>query len=182
VSRGRQPGPQSGDGLERARRRDPDPILDARQVLDRITAADPVTPIVLVGHSMGGRTALHVADHPNVVGVVALAPWIEAGDPVLPLAGKSLFIVHGTIDGTTSPARSLAFAQECRVAGIAVARVEMKGVGHAMIRRNRQIHAWTTAAAAEMLGLVGVRGFDQVRTMLRGVTDDTLVGQPRLRH
>lgn len=160
----------------------PDPILDARQVLDRITAADPDAPIVLVGHSMGGRTALHVADHPNVVGVVTLAPWIEAGDSVVPLVGRSLFIVHGTIDRATSPALSLAFARACRVAAVAVARVEPKGVGHAMIRRNRQIHAWTTAAAAAMLGVVGVRGVDQVQTMLRGADDATLVGQPRLRH
>ncbi len=160
----------------------PDPILDARQVLDRITAADPDAPIVLVGHSMGGRTALHVADHPNVVGVVALAPWIEAGDSVVPLVGRSLFIVHGTIDRATSPALSLAFARACRVAAVAVARVEPKGVGHAMIRRNRQIHAWTTAAAAAMLGVVGVRGVEQVQTMLRGADDATLVGQPRLRH
>jgi len=65
---------------------------------------------------------------------------------------------------------------------VAVARVEVKGVGHAMVRGNRQIHAWTTAAAAEMLGLVGVRGVDQVRTMLRGVDDGALLGQPRLRH
>lgn len=160
----------------------PDPILDARQVLDRIAAADPDTQIVLVGHSMGGRTAVSVADHPNVVGVVALAPWIEPTDSVVPLAGRSLFVVHGTIDGVTSPAMSLDFARACRAAGVNVARVEMKGVGHAMIRRNRQIHAWTTAAAAEMLGLVGVRGVDQIQTMLRGVDDDSLVGQPRLRH
>jgi len=161
--------------------RTPDPVLDAREVLDRIVAADPDTPIVLVGHSMGGRTAVTVADHPNVVGVVALAPWIEPSDSVGPLAGRSLFIVHGAIDGSTSPAMSLGFARECRAAGVAVARVEMKGVGHAMIRRNRHIHAWTTAAAAAMLGVPGVGGVDQVRTMLRN-PDDALVGQPRLRH
>jgi acetyl esterase/lipase len=160
----------------------PDPVLDARHVLDRIVAADPDAPIVLVGHSMGGRTAVSVADHPNVVGVVALAPWIEPGDSVLPLVGRSLFVVHGTIDGSTSPANSLEFARAARAAGVPVARVEVKGVGHAMVRRNRQIHAWTTAAAAEMFGLVGVHGVDQVRTMLRGVDDDSLVGMPRLRH
>ena len=160
----------------------PDPVLDARHVLDRIAAADPDTPIVLVGHSMGGRTAVSVADHPNVVGVVVLAPWIEPADSVEPLAGRSLFVVHGTTDRTTSPTRSLDFARACRDAGVAVARVEVKGVGHAMVRGNRHLHAWTTAAAAEMLGLVGVRGVDQVRTMLRGVDDGALLGQPRLRH
>lgn len=160
----------------------PDPVVDARQVLDAIVAADPETPIVLVGHSLGGRTVLTVADHPNVVGVVALAPWIEPTDSVLPLTGRSLLIVHGTIDGTTSPAASLEFARACRAAGIAVARIELTGVGHGMVRGHRQAHAWTTAAAAEMLGLVGVRGVDQVRTMLRAVGDDSLVGQARLRH
>lgn len=159
----------------------PDPILDAWQVLDRIVAADPETPIVLVGHSMGGRTALSVADHANVVGVVALAPWIEPEDSVVPLTGRSLFVAHGAIDGITPPATSLDFARICRTAGVTVARVEIEGVGHAMIRRNRQTHEWTTAAVAQMLGLVGVRGVDQVARMLQGVDEDTLVGQPRLR-
>ena len=36
-------------------------------------------PVVLLGHSMGGRTAVAVADDPSVVGVVALAPWLPAG-------------------------------------------------------------------------------------------------------
>lgn len=159
----------------------PDPVLDARRVLDRITAADPDAPIVLVGHSMGGRTAVTVADHPNVVGVVALAPWIEEVDSVRPLAGRSVFIVHGTIDHVTPPAASLEFARACREAGVAVARVEITGVGHPMVRRNRAIHAWTTAAAAQMLGIAGVRGVDRVRVMLNGVGDAYLTGPQRLR-
>jgi acetyl esterase/lipase len=158
----------------------PDPVVDARRVLDRITAADPGAPIVLVGHSMGGRTALTVADHRNVVGVIALAPWIEKIDSVTPLVGRSLFIVHGTIDHVTPPAASLEFARACRDAGVAVARVEMPGVGHAMVRGNRAVHAWTTAAAAQMLGLVGVHGVDRVRRMLEGIDDDALVGPQRL--
>jgi len=36
----------------------------------------------LVGHSMGGRTALRCAADQAVVGVCALAPWIEPGEPV----------------------------------------------------------------------------------------------------
>ena len=38
-------------------------------------------PVYLLGHSMGGLTALCVADDPQVEAVVALAPWLNARDP-----------------------------------------------------------------------------------------------------
>jgi alpha-beta hydrolase superfamily lysophospholipase len=49
-------------------------VQDTRWALDEIRTAVGEVPVVLLGHSMGGRTAVHVADHPQVAGVVALAP------------------------------------------------------------------------------------------------------------
>ncbi len=51
-----------------------DRIADARAALDVVRREVGEVPVVLLGHSMGGRTAVHVADAANVVGVVALAP------------------------------------------------------------------------------------------------------------
>jgi len=56
----------NGDGGER--------IADARWALDLVRREAGDVPVVLVGHSMGGRTACRVADHELVRGVVALAP------------------------------------------------------------------------------------------------------------
>ena len=57
----------------------PSPVPDARWALDEVRRELGDVPVVLLGHSMGGRTAVAVADDPNVVGVVALAPWLPAG-------------------------------------------------------------------------------------------------------
>jgi dienelactone hydrolase len=97
-------------------------------------------PIVLVGHSMGGRVALRVADAALVVGVVGLAPWCDPADPVRQLAGQDVLIAHGTRDRITSPAGSLAFAQRAQDVGAHVERLEIDGETHAMLRRPRLWH------------------------------------------
>ncbi|MFB9684108.1 alpha/beta hydrolase [Amycolatopsis plumensis] len=128
-----------------------DPIEDARWALDRIHADHPGLPVVLVGHSMGARVALRVADDPAVRGVCALAPWTPRGEPVEAVAGRSVLIVHGTRDRMTSPAESHAFAE--RAAGVAarVARFEIANEGHAMLRRAR---VWTRLTVAFTLDLL----------------------------
>jgi pimeloyl-ACP methyl ester carboxylesterase len=52
------------------------PVQDARWALTQLYNQHPDASIVLLGHSMGGRAALRVADHPAVTAVCALAPWI----------------------------------------------------------------------------------------------------------
>jgi alpha-beta hydrolase superfamily lysophospholipase len=112
-----------------------DPVADARWALDRLRADHPGLPVVLVGHSMGARVALRVADDPAVRGVCALAPWTPRGEPVTAVAGRSVLIVHGTRDRMTSPAESHAYAERAQDVAARVARFEIGGEGHAMLRR-----------------------------------------------
>ncbi|MEQ0557852.1 alpha/beta fold hydrolase [Amycolatopsis sp. NEAU-NG30] len=112
-----------------------DPVADARWALDRLRADHPGLPVVLVGHSMGARVALRVADDPAVRGVCALAPWTPRGEPVAAVAGRSVLIVHGTRDRMTSPAESHAYAERAQDVAARVARFEIGGEGHAMLRR-----------------------------------------------
>lgn len=51
------------------------PVQDARWALTQLDDQHPDASIVLLGHSMGARAALRVADHPAVTAVCALAPW-----------------------------------------------------------------------------------------------------------
>lgn len=128
---------------------DLDPVRDARWALDRIRQRHCGVPVVLVGHSMGGRTALRVADDPAVVAVCALAPWIEPGEPVHGLAGRSLLIAHGDRERTTDPARSYGYALRARLVTTRVARFDVLGDGHAMLRRAGD---WTDLVCRYVLG------------------------------
>lgn len=136
-------------------RHEPDPVVDARWALDRIMDLHPDAAIALLGHSMGGRTAFAVADHPQVTGVLGLAPWLP-DDEALPRvrAGQQFVIAHGTQDTMTSAPLSLRYAQRLRSTGAAVARFELSGGRHAMLERPTW---WHRFAVATTLGLVGDR-------------------------
>lgn len=112
-----------------------DAVLDARWALDEIERRHPESDVVLVGHSMGGRAALRVADRPNVWAVCALAPWLEPNEPIAQLAGRSVLIAHGTRDRWTDPAASAAYVARARRAGIEMAWSEIQGAGHFMLRK-----------------------------------------------
>ncbi|HVT20486.1 MAG TPA: alpha/beta fold hydrolase [Mycobacteriales bacterium] len=127
------------------------PVADARWALDEVRAAHGDIPIVLVGHSMGGRTALRVADDPGVVGVIALAPWITAGDSVAPLAGKRALIMHGNLDFVTSPRASRRFARAAKESGVDVTYRTIHGDNHAMVLRPRTWHRLTARTALDYL-------------------------------
>jgi dienelactone hydrolase len=118
----------------------PAPVRDAGWALDQLTERFPGLPIGLVGHSMGGRTALRVGGHPQVRGVVGLAPWLPAGEPVAQLAGGRVLLMHGTADRMTSPAGTAAFASRAEAAGATVSLVSVQGDGHAMLRRAQLWH------------------------------------------
>lgn len=129
---------------------------DAAWALAAIRDELPGRPIVVVGHSMGGRAALHVAAEPAVVGVVALAPWVERGDPVAHLAGRWVRILHGSRDRWTSPRASAAYADAARAAGADARFLDMGPVGHFMVRRRGRWTALTNGLAVDALLAAGV--------------------------
>ncbi|HEU5108115.1 MAG TPA: alpha/beta fold hydrolase [Micromonosporaceae bacterium] len=118
-------------------RPDLDPVADARWALAEIRRTHPDAPVLLVGHSMGGRVAFRVADEPGVVAVCALAPWTTAKDHVGQLAGKTVLIAHGELDTVTNPADSAAYAERAAQVTEAVRQLVVPGENHAMMRRQR---------------------------------------------
>jgi alpha-beta hydrolase superfamily lysophospholipase len=128
----------------------PAPVADARWALDEIARLHDL-PVAVLGHSMGARTGVAVADHPSVRGVVALAPWLPPDDPVAPLAGKTLRAAHGRLDKITSPRATRAYV--ARAATVADAEfTDMGAVGHYLLRRVPQWNAYAAAGVREVLG------------------------------
>lgn len=130
---------------------EPAPVSDARWALGELSARYGV-PIALVGHSMGGRTAVAVADDPLVRGVVALAPWLPPGESTTPITGKVLRAAHGDLDPITSPAATAQYVE--RAARVADATYTGMGpVGHYLLRRIRAWNAFTADSVREILAV-----------------------------
>ena len=124
------------------------PVDDARWALDELRGEYAGLPVALLGHSMGARTAIHVADDPTVRGVVALAPWFPASESVGALAGRRLVAAHGNRDHITSARATQAFV--ARAARVADAEfVDMGPVGHYLLRR---ISRWNELARERLAG------------------------------
>ena len=114
-------------------------IADARWALARVRDELGEIPVVLVGHSMGGRTACRVADDTLVRGVVALAPWLPAGEPVGALSGKHLHAAHGRRDKITRADDTRAYVERAGAAASLATFTDMGDRGHYLLRG---IHAW----------------------------------------
>ena len=127
------------------------PVADARWALGEMQRRFPGSPVAMVGHSMGGRAALYVASYPSVQAVVALAPWIEQGDPTGQLAGRRILIAHGTRDRITSAAASASYAREAAHVAASVSYVLVQDDRHAMLRRAR---VWHELATGFVLGVL----------------------------
>jgi pimeloyl-ACP methyl ester carboxylesterase len=138
---------------------DLDPVADARWALGEVRRVHPDAPVVLVGHSMGGRVALRVADDPAVSAVCALAPWTPEADPVDQLAGRTVLIAHGDHDTMTEPALSYAYAVRAKAVTDAVCRFEVRDEAHAMLRRARE---WHLLVRRFTLGVLGITDMDHV--------------------
>ncbi|GAQ60448.1 alpha/beta fold hydrolase [Streptomyces scabiei] len=133
-----------------------DALRDTRRALDELAELAGPVPTVLLGHSMGGRAALRAAGHPRVSGVLALAPWWPAGEPVAQTAGRHVVALHGDRDRVTSAAET---AECVRRARGTAARAGMAVVGdgdHAMLRRYRVWHRTASSVVAHLLDPDGV--------------------------
>ena len=128
------------------------PVQDLTDMLDAIRAELGPVPVVLVGHSMGGRAAMAAAGHPLVSAAAGLAPWLPPGEPVGQLAGRRIMVAHGTVDFITRAAETWAFADRAR-AVTSVAEIQVRGGDHAMVRRASLWHALAATFACVALGL-----------------------------
>lgn len=133
------------------------PAMDAKRdalwALDEAARRHPGIPVVMVGHSMGGRAALHTAGHRGVRAVCALAPWLDGTDPVAQLAGRTVLIAHGDRERMTDPCESYAFAVRAKRVTERVCRFDVLGDGHAMLRRAGD---WHSLVCRFVLGEVGI--------------------------
>jgi pimeloyl-ACP methyl ester carboxylesterase len=129
------------------------PVADAREALAEIRSRYPGIPLGLLGHSMGGRTALHLAGEPDVTVVVGLAPWVARGDRPSGGPGLRALLMHGTRDRITSPKATRWMARELGALGVDVTWRPVLGEGHSLLRFARLWHR--EAAAFVVDSLVG---------------------------
>ncbi len=125
-----------------------DALADVAFALDALDTRYGGVPVVLVGHSMGGRAALRSAAHPTVRGVVALAPWLPGTEPVDQLADRDLVVLHGTRDRTTSPRASARFVTRAVPIARRAACLHVPWSGHGMLSRASTWHRLTAAFTA----------------------------------
>jgi dienelactone hydrolase len=122
------------------------PAADLSEVLDGLP--ERIRRVVLIGHSLGGRAVVATGNHPKVVGVLGLAPWLPADEPIT-LHGSghaaadnsgirsavTVVLAHGTDDRITDPRLTASYARRLRATGQAVGLVSVQGEKHAMLRR-----------------------------------------------
>ncbi|WSV01773.1 alpha/beta hydrolase [Streptomyces sp. NBC_01023] len=130
-----------------------DAAYDARRALDELAATAGEIPVLLVGHSMGGRAALSAASHPLVRAVVGLAPWCPPDEAAGHLGGRTVVLLHGDRDRTTDARGSADFVRRARESGTRACALTITGGDHAMLRRPGVWHALTAGTVAGLLEL-----------------------------
>jgi pimeloyl-ACP methyl ester carboxylesterase len=128
-----------------------DPLSDTHRALDELQQIAGPVPAILIGHSMGGRAALRAASHPQVHGVLALAPWLPPGEPALQLSGKRAVVVHGERDRVTSPRASADYVERARAAGARAGILLIRNGDHAMLRRSGLWHRTVATVVTDLL-------------------------------
>lgn len=129
-----------------------DALRDAENALIRMRRDLNLNPsnVVLVGHSMGARVAVHLAPR-DVGGIVALAQWWPHGDADLVPTQCRLLTVHGTADTWTDPRSSEAQTRRARERGVDATWVGMPNAGHYLLRDAGLWHRATTDFVATRL-------------------------------
>ena len=128
------------------------PLVDTHNALEQLAARHPGVPVGLLGHSMGGRVALHLADDERVRAVVALAPWVERPDTAHTHPGLHALVMHGTADRVTSAKASRLLADAMAAQGADVTYESVAGATHSMLRPYR---LWREAPARFLVQELG---------------------------
>ena len=128
------------------------PVHDTRRSLRTIRERHGDVLVALVGHSLGGRTALLAAQDPQVELVVALNAYVyDSDDP--DLAGTQVLLVHGDDDRVADPARVHRLAERLSATGrVSVVQSTVEGGKHGMVGHPRDFDgqaAWFVGMWAE---------------------------------
>lgn len=97
--------------------------------------------VALLGFSMGGAVAVHVAADPAVSTVIALAPWLYPELDVSPLDGRRFAVLHGSLDRSlpgipgVRPELSLHGFERARARGVDADRTVIDGAIHPIALR-----------------------------------------------
>lgn len=128
-----------------------DALHDAKSALHTMRREINPERVVLVGHSMGARVAVHLSGSSDVDGVVALAPWWPHDDADLVPTGCRLLTLHGSADSWTDPRASLMQTRWARDRGVDAQWVGLPKAGHYLLHDFRRWHRLTAEFIAEQL-------------------------------
>lgn len=115
-------------------------VEDGRAAIAAAREAGAVE-VALLGFSMGGAVAVHVAGDSTVSTVIALAPWLYPELDVSPLDGRRFAVFHGSLDRGlplipgVSPELSLRGYERARARGIDAERTVIGGAIHPIALR-----------------------------------------------
>lgn len=114
-------------------------VGDAQAAVEAVAAERTL----LLGYSLGGAVAISVAGLPGVTGVVGLAPWIPRQLDLSPLRGRTLAVLHGSLDrpllgipGVT-PSSSRRAVERARAVGAECSYTLVRGGLHGIALRTR---------------------------------------------
>ena len=136
--------------------------------LDALAAVEAERAL-LVGFSMGGAVCVRAAEHPSVVGVLGLAPWLPDELDLTPLRGRRLDVLHGALDRWlpgipgVSPALSRRGFERARRLGIDGSYTVIPGALHGLALRARsgRLVALPRAERWAMLASAAIARFEE---------------------
>lgn len=161
-------------------------IADARAYMDQIRARFPCTPLILLGHSMGGGVALAASPGIHADGLVLAAPAIWGGSNLNPIHRAAAWLAASVVP-------------DKRISGRGVIRIQasdnieaLRALGRdplylappsareifGLVRITDRAHAAATRAGLPALMLLGAKDQIVPNTIVRTVFD-TLPGPRR---